>query len=419
MAGIAESQLVMSLLGLSLENQQTTPSLMGLPLETLGCTFRILGPEFFKEDLGRLTISKKWYLVAQEELQSTVPMGGNDLLRFRFEPDAPIWAKGRVHTVKLALRHTICDISLMHPTGDAGPSDRAVDEHLYQRSLFGLFHYTTECQAMHSVHTQEVTQAFQLLQQAQGVRKIELAIDITEARTQRRADWIDPPCGRAGYLIVRQLSDLNLPALRELDLNMPMVGAFYGVSHDDIQDHVCAAINRLLNGLPGLNAAHLRLFYICPRIFARAPAKPMNLETLHLHLDVGDDQFFGPSCRCGAANYLGGHAVKTDHLWINILAASLAPAIRGFSRSVRAPKIFRIIWPDMRSDARLAVDPSNREEKRMFAWDSVDNQLRAIPRTGNWSDDGQVIDLDGELDRGTKRFNGLQFLLDEVVGVEY
>ena len=203
------------------DGEKTNPSLMGLPVETLGRILGFLGPDFLKGELGRLTISKKWYSVAQEELYCTLPLASQDLLLFRNQNITPIWAEGRVHTVEIDIRHSICMLDQMHPTAIGGPSDSDVDEFLYQRSVQGLFYYTVACQAVHALHTREVTQAFQLLQQARAIQKIELKVVIYEPRLRRDPDWIDPPCGRAGYLTVRQLSQLNLPALKELDLNMP------------------------------------------------------------------------------------------------------------------------------------------------------------------------------------------------------
>ena len=196
------------------------------------------------------------------------------------------------------------------------------------------------------------------------------------------------------------------------------------MSHVDFEDHVCGAVNDLLINLPRLSIAHIRLLFVCPRMFLRTRAG-MLLEQLYLHLDMDIAQAVRPSCRCCSWHYLGPHALCTHQRCINDLATSMAATVRHLSRSLRAPKVMRIVWPDTTSGLdRRYIDPSDQVEERMFTWDGLDNQLRGVPVSGSLGEVGEVIDLDRELARKKlarklERYDGLQHLLDEkLVGVD-
>ena len=442
---------------------RVVPSLVTLPDEILAQVVGELGHDFFKEDMGRLTVCKRWMPIAMDEFRSKIPLDLGDMARIRalqqsipaaVAVDMPTWAKKRLRTLRINVGEELCDLECLFRAIIPGLPREEVNTRMQNDTIMDLIDYTPRHHVLHGMVKPGATPVFKLLEQADIFQKLEVDIRIFDWFPEPRRLWVDPPCGDAGYTMVRQLSTLQLPALQDLDLTMAYAGSFAGLR--DNRGHVCGAVSRLLCNLYGLQTIYLRLSLICEEIFPREPSRTL-LKAVYINCNADEGWRLLPSTRCSIAAARDLTQVRMDQEATNSLIVDLAKAAQPLLPMMKTPLI-RILWPDVKTDEAVETsDPPNTdilpdwgfpEERegaqqedaldateeadesgdesqeteesefhfndvpaRLFAWDCATKQMALLDYTDDWKDAGcgRLVNLGKELGRA-KPYSGVEGL---------
>ena len=365
-------------------------SLSKLPVETLAQIVHILGHDFFRKDLGRLTLWREWYAIAQDEIHTHVAVGVRDFDYFfdesgahhRIPPVLPSWASEKVQTLEFNVEGEVDEV-ICFDDDDRKPPTHCI---------------------LHRMSQSSASRVYRLLEQLRRLRALTLNISIESGYEYWDSDIAIPlpDCGRIGTVLLTQIASLNLPHLRELNLSIPLEGSFFGLLNG--QDHVCWRFNDLLGQLRTLKVVRLDLVFLCPVLLMKnIPDGSLLLETLLVECDNDTSPWFLRSMRCDGIPD-AEHVDEYDDVGaekqvaFNELAKDLAAAAKNFSRAMKTPKVVRVLWPN-----ELAVEPSsaalNGEDKRaMFGWDCLTDEVRTFRKPKGW-EWGTPVDLDEELER--------------------
>ena len=182
------------------------------------------------------------------------------------------------------------------------------------------------------------------------------------------------------------LTPNQIPSLREMYLDFPTI------SHPPSY-HLCPIVDKLIHTLGTLRTVRLRLKSICHLILQDRPNDAaVRLETLEIVCDVGDDNLFLESERCGYP-LDGGVAdsfIKRQAI-INALAFDIAAAAIGFSRCMRSGQTLLVIWPNHLSVlAWWACEEGS--EPSMYVKDCLSGDVKAVYISDSWRSEGLLID---------------------------
>ncbi|KAF4435311.1 hypothetical protein FALBO_17460, partial [Fusarium albosuccineum] len=224
-------------------------SLLRLPPETLKQIFDHIGSSFFRQDLGRLTICKKWFEFAGPGLSKCITLSQETLRRLICSSVAktPSLLKDSLETLDLELGGYQAWISTLHrrpdpqesialnaPASNEAPGDNAVE-------------------AWIKVLDNDLTQLATIVQQSRRLRILRI-----RAWNSPSPDPLDRP---QDYLSVPTMQALlSVENLSVLALNLS-VG--FRDSSGENGSHICPAIGALLRTLRTL---HLRMHSICPDV---------------------------------------------------------------------------------------------------------------------------------------------------------
>ena len=385
-------------------------SLLALPDETLTYIVHELGSSFFKEDLGRLTICKRWHAIAQAQIATHVILGLKNVV-FLFRQvqqqqsatlDLPTWAKHGTKTLKVDVEGEVCPYHHPREERDLGS---------YFRDTFDeLLHYPPEHWILHYLGKPDCRRSFRPLEQLQRLGKLEVRLSV---RDNEPPMTTAPPCGKAAHRLFDQFAKLRLPTLRELDINIPADGAFRHLAMAFGASYTCESINLLLHRLRTLKLCHLRLAFACRRIFDTRQAEgALELESLHVRCentnwcdgppyndlrDVDPDDVYNGRHFPQARDDLASSIIR--QMRANKEAFNMTVAAGVLSRAMKAPKEIRIMWRDIPSEVALrdGFVGMDADQLRVFAWDVLSNEVRVLLRSEDCHNDGQIISLGEEL----------------------
>ena len=75
------------------------------------------------------------------------------------------------------------------------------------------------------------------------------------------------------------------------------------------------------------------------------------------------------------------------------MAEALAEAAKGFVVAMKVPKAVRVVWPDMISERAAEKQECREDEVRVFAWDCLTGDARALLKPDSWNAKGCRVDL--------------------------
>ena len=375
--------------------------LLDLPVEVLTCIARHLGPEFFREDVRRLSLCKIWYEIVIGVFLSDIVLKTKTVqyLLERVGEDGsiqlPVWAQHNVRSLTIQLRNVVlCD-----ETGDdLLPHDSADRLHKASDTVEGL-------------HGRLVRRhrAISSLQQLRLLKKLNVDITILDYSLFQPCQ----NCEKVVWSSLELLSQLTLPCLRELDLSLLVDDASDGQDTDPKEWHTCQAINEVLIRMRNLKEVHLALSFMCPKLFEVGRLNgTIGLEVLHVKSGYMREPE-SRMVRCGEVAIDG--IVEPDAQYMsNLLAKDLALAAKDLASSLQSLKMFRIEWINEFSRSlvttaaleRLSGEITESEyydlisalgrdaTYYLYVWYCLADEVRTFPHRMPWDSDGAVIDLD-------------------------
>lgn len=234
-------------------------TLLQLPPELLFYILCYLGPDFFRQDICRLTVSKRWYDSAWKIFARDLQFTARSLKWFTHDEAVVIRSQPYITTVKLDLE----GYEFLRPLstdrrGTKPDSADAVDEWTTQLNL-------------------SLLQLATMLQRCPSMRCLEL-----KARPERC-----PELGlqRQGYLMAKPLADLL--SVRHLNsLEFDSAGSISLSRACDSGAHLCRLVNALF---PSLHRLHCRMDNICESLLEPPPHdRPCSLHEVIVNLSLSE-----------------------------------------------------------------------------------------------------------------------------------
>ena len=386
-------------------------SLLALPTEVLARIVHSLGFDFFKKDLGRLTLCKKWHAIAQHEIQSHVTLGTKYIARLyrastikRRLRRMPEWAK--IQSLRVSFNSQLCSEEEYY-----GDECDYAHEALHELGRYGDKWEKSE-------------PVLKPLEKLALLKRLEVKLVIFDARRWKHHE--PPGCALSACKAALELTQLSLPTLRELDLNISETAAFARTCPPTEDDHACVAINKLLLHFRNLHVVRLRLARICPKVLAERPVdgSSLALEKLCIQCDTGSerDAFCrSRECRDSHSSHLDDDELDDDLMddfmfddefgpavvhkaWeVEQLADNLAAVAKDFAPAMKALRTFRVVWPDMLSEQASKDGVCGESEVRMFARDCLTGNVRTLRKSEAWDAEGGIIEP-AKVERELNRF---------------
>ncbi|KAK4112797.1 hypothetical protein N656DRAFT_836830 [Canariomyces notabilis] len=267
--------------------------LLQLPPELLLHTFEYLGSAFFREDLSRLTISRRWYDFAWPTLVRNLELTSKSLVKFL--DNNAIIRHSRPYIAGVS-------VYLYRPLG-APPA-------------YAIFPRSQDVQSACTLAA--------VLHQCPGLRRLKLCLE--------------PYCVDDD-LMVKPLTDfLSIRHITSLEFD---VSGWPAACSRKINVHLCKTINLLL---PSLRRLRCRMDWVCERLL-RAPedAKtPLHLEELIVNLSIPelyDNDYIGYIPR--HCTWRPGHG--THRSAYNALKATMESAAAAIASRLKGPRMVRVI----------------------------------------------------------------------------
>lgn len=322
---------------------------MELPPELLSHILEFLGPDYFRQDISRLTVSKRWFTLAWPILVSRLELTAASL-KVLAGNDAAILRRSLPHitTIELSFRGFVPDAAQVDSHDADSESSVAAAVNVWTIQL-----------------NSDLVNLAALLRQCPRLRYLKL-----RAEPQGREGYLLRP----GYLVATPLADLL--SLRHLtSLELDIFGSYSRSRHPDM--HLCDFINSLL---PSLHRLRCRMSRMCERLLElSASGTPLSLEEVIISLCRTDRlsavthyQYTDP-CECSKHE-----SVVDFHLGIEDQARTL-------SSRLRSPRMVRIIWEDVPGRGISALDAVTGRRIRLppgTQWDAEEVDESALKTIG-------------------------------------
>ena len=390
-----------------------------IPSELWKQILHYLGPAFFKEDLKRLTLSKRWSSIALAELRSHVSLTTNNgTVAYLLETVAylsetvaylsetnrsslPDWAGTGIRSLHVQfVAKTICTQGRDY----LSEAERAQEP----RKRDYILH-----EALHAAEHMTAWPIIKNLEQLCGLRKLDLCLNVKGS-----GSFYARPTA-CEYGVFAALEQVILPLqLRDLKLEIRGNNAFGGNLHHTLSTHhICKVLHSLLVRSINLRSVDLKLDYVCPRLFKSVPEQDRpqapKLESLVLNCvieglcspgrdmsiecgDRGDRTEGYPSRRRGYGSATAQYQSRIDKL-----TGRLHDAAGRFAQSLPALKNAHIVWPNAFA-CRLAIITSAPSRtapavlRHVYVQDVLTGDVRATQDKGSWDGIGcaELVDLD-------------------------
>ncbi|KAL1875135.1 hypothetical protein VTK73DRAFT_10272 [Phialemonium thermophilum] len=318
-------------------------ALLELPPELLCMILGCLGSEFFRQDVSRLAVSRKWYYFARNSLLRDLRLSEISLRKFTSDEAILTLCKAHVSVVVISLEGHQNPNPLW--TLEAGEISTNVPE---PDEWTNELNYSLEKLA-------------DMLRHAPGLRHLGL-----KAGPERP----DLGWGREGYLMIKPLSDLlSMRHLTSLDFDI--AGSYPRSRACDLGIHLCRSINALL---PSLRRLRCRMDAVCedlldpptPDSYLLLKEVIVNLSLSELSDDITSYRY--PVC-CTTAS-------STTFLEMRDMLIDRATTL---SQRLLNPQTVRVIWHELPSLTR-------------YAWDAIAAQRIQLGPGTKWDAEGWVVD---------------------------
>jgi hypothetical protein len=331
--------------------QHTMAFITRLPTETFIHVLGFLGPEFFAENISRLSVCRQWFECARHVLYANLQLkSAHSLVRFTSNPAALSQSKARTTSVELSLR----------PESNPNPQETEQEWASKQRaSLATLASFLQDCE---------------------GLRHLQVTMT-PGPETYLGEDSV------LGLLDLRNLTSLVFNAAGS-DSYM-RIGRVSSV-------HLCAAVNDLILHSPALRSIHLRLDHACPCLFDTPRALPdgslQKLEVIILNTVVYVGNMHAHTTPCNfnkdfdrPCDTKQGHRLEIEQQALKLVKrAPNLKTLRFFGESMLRNCI----------DAHDVIDDKWSHSPLNAPWDA--EGVEFVPRIPIWSDDEDDLDSDME-----------------------
>lgn len=320
-------------------------SLLQLPPELLSSIFEFLGPEFFRQDIRLLTISKQWYAHAWRALVKDLRLTVRTVQQFARNGSASLAEiRPHVNTVILSFGGDVPRRSHDDESADGDTESR--DASVWSDGL-----YT----ALAALAAQ--------LQESPRLRHLGFKWEPENpgAFSPRVQKVSRVPAALNQFFTLRQLTSLEFDMANSQSL---LQGRSGGV-------HYCVSINSLL---PSLRRLRCRMACVCDALL-KPPEDGRSLQLNELIVNLCVAKFKGPAGwfrTCDRCPFAGEYMdVKED----------LKEAASKLVRSMSNPQMVRIVW-------------HRREPYRVYAFDAITRQRLRLHDNTRWDADGTVLEED-------------------------
>ena len=378
-------------------------SLLKLPAELLRQVMNHLEPDFFRQDLGRLTLCKSWYPLAQEALFSRVTLEAGDLLAFQklaADPstELPRWAREQIQSLSLRFHELLlCG----DPPTKRPHHDRGVRMYDWLRT------------PVEPADGDGARQPVRLLRQLGRLQILKIDLSLEALNDGCRC----PDCEEVVMDAVDELTRTPLPFLRELDLTMG--GPAFSTQPQPsvlFVPHWCRFVKALLARMSGLKVLHLTLSSACPEIFEDPPPRG-TLALERLHIRAGADGFSG--CRSALLDRNGQlrRSPRQTMEW----ARELGVAAQNFAAAMISPKAFRIIWSNEASErlAEMCEVLGHTRDRYVYAWDCLTGEARTFLQEEAWDSEGKLVDLDQDFAKWDEELTSVSESLSRLIPISH
>ncbi|KAJ4309093.1 hypothetical protein N0V84_011712 [Fusarium piperis] len=335
-------------------------SLLRLPPETLKQIFDHIGSSFFRQDLGRLTICKKWFEFARPGLFKCITLSQETLRRLICSSVTKTLAllKNSQETLDLELGGYQAWISTRHRRQDPQESialnAAALNEALRDNPV----------EAWINVLDKDLTQLATIVQQSRSLRILRI-----RAWNSPSPDPLDRPQDYLSVPTMQALLSVGNLSVLALDLSVGFLD-----SSGENGGHICPAIGALLRTLGTL---HLRMSSICPDVLKPPhPDDSLRLSVAVINLSLTKDlpgiTSAAHSSRCGSA---GGGLLQ--------LKGDMVDAAEALAAGMTSPKTLRILTDSLPHFEIQSLDVLTG--KTMMLDDDM-----------AWDEDGKTVKEDSE-----------------------
>ncbi|GAB1318211.1 hypothetical protein MFIFM68171_08421 [Madurella fahalii] len=294
---------------------------MELPPELVSHILGFLGPDFFRRDISRLTVSKRWYALAWPIFVSHLELTTTSL-KTLMRDDGTLLKRGLPHitAVGLSFRGFV-------PETD-GPDSHGAESELSATAAANIWTIRLNCDLVNLAAS---------LQECPRLRCLKLRAEPQGSEGNSL---------RPGYLAATPLADLL--SLRHLtSLEIDIFGAHPRPRNPTV--HLCDSINSLL---PSLRRLRCRMGHLCERLLELpASATPFSLEEVIIGLCRTDG--LPPVSRYQYADPCKGskHSESVLEFYFGI-----EDQARTLSSRLRNPRMVRVIWEDVPNRGISALD---------------------------------------------------------------
>ncbi|CVK99304.1 uncharacterized protein FMAN_02157 [Fusarium mangiferae] len=324
-------------------------SLLRLPTETLRQIFDQLDSSFFQEDLGRLTVNKKWFDLALPACLKCIALSREALwnLVVSKETKRPSSLENNLEALSLDLRGYDSDLSNARGSTSQPRSPQENPAKAWERGL-----------------NDDLSQLAVMVQRSPRLR------------TLRVRAWSYPSAYRfplEGYLslsTMRALLSVENLGVLVLDL----AGTSLDPSAQQVNEHICPFISDLLRTLQTL---HLRMRSICPDVLKiQEPDKKLRLSAvvINLSLDTRQSDITSAAHSVPCGSLFGGLIQLRD---------DIQKQAEVLVTHMESPKTMRILTHTLPQFDTLSLDV-------------LTGKIMRLEDDASWDEDGKTVREDSE-----------------------
>ncbi|KAI8629335.1 hypothetical protein F5Y19DRAFT_432287 [Xylariaceae sp. FL1651] len=324
-------------------------SLLQLPTELLLHILGYLGPEFFRQDITRLTISTRWYRLAWQLLVRDLQLTTRSLVRFTKDEAVLLRSHPFITTVQLSF----------YGFNDPKPLTQIAHHAKDPDDTDGITIYERILQLNSSLATLAT-----MLHRCPCLRDLKIKAGPGDPQ------YLEHNLGRRGYLLAKPLASL-LSVHHLTSLELDTAGSYPLSDAGDSGTHLCCSIGSLL---PSLRRLRCRMDIICDALLKPAiQDTPLNLEELIINLSLSELSDSVTSYRyprrCGSASVESTLQLR----------ATIESQATKLSRQLSSPRMVRIISHELPSFA-------------IYGFDALTGQRVRLKPGMQWDADGELVE---------------------------
>ena len=356
-------------------------SLTKLPPEILVEIVAYLGSQFFREDMGRLTLFKMWHPIAVDQIKKHVILGNRAIVSaYESKPwpepvsnMVPAWAKNGTRELTLDLSDWYS--CAFDDTADDDTGEEPMHTVLHRFVRNRRIPYLCLVKCLKKLHT---------------LRLIFRSGDTPPYGFEK--EYVTY-CSVAPIMMVDQIASLENSRFTRLELEISDPGPF--PRDYDGYECMCVEFNHLLVLQSQLKEFRIGLWTSCDELLGwRCPAEnTSSLEVLLIYCRLGDDRTGSGVCD---VNWTVNEPTRQKR---DRAPERLAKASEEWVKAMKAPRMVRIIWYDHRSDwSKERFTGGEDGCPRNLVRDCLTGETRSLRLTDDWESKGELVGLRDPVD---------------------